>query len=295
MKKAFDECAQDTQLNYYRHDGSHLFGPFIMPQRVGKILVRKQMHNLMIDEVKRQNIPIYYGDKVVDYFESSTKGGVVLASGKRLEADVVAACDGVHSRSWKLVLGYKDEPRSSGFSIFRCSMPTEQAMAHPQVREKFYRKIGVDGKVHDTLEFLMGPHISANMAISKDVSCWLCVYKDNKPDTETSESWGHVVQPSEVLEKISYAPGWDPVFLELVKSSPPIVDWRIMTRNPQPKWVSDKGRVVQCGDSAHVFVPTSANGATQAMEDAISLATCLRLGGSPEEVPKAVRVHNKLR
>lgn len=50
-------------------------------------------------------------------------------------------------------------------------------------------------------------------------------------------------------------------------------------RNPQPKWTSADGYVVQLGDSAHSFIPTSTNGATIALEDGASLAECLRLGG----------------
>jgi 2-polyprenyl-6-methoxyphenol hydroxylase-like FAD-dependent oxidoreductase len=67
-------------------------------------------------------------------------------------------------------------------------------------------------------------------------------------------------------------------------------------RNPNRKWVSKHGRVVQVGDSAHPFLPTSANGATQALEDSITLATCLRVADTGlEGVPMACRVYNKLR
>ena len=52
--------------------------------------------------------------------------------------------------------------------------------------------------------------------------------------------------------------------------------------------------MVQLGDAAHTFIPSSGNGATQAIEDALSLATCLRLGGK-DHVPTAVKVHVKLR
>ena len=46
--------------------------------------------------------------------------------------------------------------------------------------------------------------------------------------------------------------------------------------------------------SAHTFLPCSGNGGTQAIEDAISLATCLQIAGK-SNVPWAVNVHNKLR
>lgn len=53
-------------------------------------------------------------------------------------------------------------------------------------------------------------------------------------------------------------------------------------------------RVVQIGDAAHSYLPASSNGATQAIEDAISLATCLQLAGK-DNVPEAVRSHIRFR
>lgn len=67
-----------------------------------------------------------------------------------------------------------------------------------------------------------------------------------------------------------------------------------MWRDPQTKWISPQGRVLQLGDSAHTFLPSSGNGGTQAIEDAISFATCLQIAGK-SSVPWAVKVHNKLR
>lgn len=67
-----------------------------------------------------------------------------------------------------------------------------------------------------------------------------------------------------------------------------------MWRDPNTKWASDGGLILQLGDSAHSFLPTSANGATQAMEDGISIAACLRLAGK-HNVPLATRVHTQLR
>lgn len=72
------------------------------------------------------------------------------------------------------------------------------------------------------------------------------------------------------------------------------MDWKLLWRDPQPSWVSPKGRVVQAGDSAHTFLPSSGSGVNQGIEDAIGLATCLQLGGNVKTGMWA-RVHNKLR
>lgn len=67
-----------------------------------------------------------------------------------------------------------------------------------------------------------------------------------------------------------------------------------MWRDPQPKWASPGGRVVQIGDAAHTFIPSSGNGGTQAIEDAVSLAACIGLAGK-DNLANAARVHNLLR
>ncbi|UPX11207.1 Salicylate 1-monooxygenase [Ascochyta rabiei] len=67
-----------------------------------------------------------------------------------------------------------------------------------------------------------------------------------------------------------------------------------MWRDLQPQWTSKIGRVVQLGDAAHPFLPTSFSGGTMAMEDAYSLAACLYIAGK-KDVPLAIKVHNKLR
>ena len=83
---------------------------------------------------------------------------------------------------------------------------------------------------------------------------------------------------------------------ELIKQAPNgvMLDWKLMWRNPQPRWVAPRGRVVQIGDAAHPFLPTSANGANMAMEDGYTLAACLQIGGEGN-VPLATKVFNKLR
>lgn len=89
---------------------------------------------------------------------------------------------------------------------------------------------------------------------------------------------------------------WGPDVRDLITACPDnaIFDWKLMFRNPKPNWVSTHGCIVQLGDAAHTFLPSSGNGATQAMEDGISLASCLQLAGKAQ-IPLGVMVHNKLR
>ena len=67
-----------------------------------------------------------------------------------------------------------------------------------------------------------------------------------------------------------------------------------LSRDPLPTWVSKKGRIVLAGDSAHPFLPTSAQGATQSMEDGVTLAICLKRAGKVS-VPDATRTYEAIR
>ena len=115
-------------------------------------------------------------------------------------------------------------------------------------------------------------------------------------DGTAAESWSRFLDADDVLKTLDKEDEWDQIFIEVIKQTPPksIVDYKIMWRDPNTKWASDGGLVLQLGDSAHSFLPTSANGATQAMEDGISIAACLKLAGK-QNIPLATRVHTHLR
>jgi hypothetical protein len=115
-----------------------------------------------------------------------------------------------------------------------------------------------------------------------------------------TESWSNTIDAEEVLKAMNNTPDgvppWSPIFQRLVKCTPPetIINFELWWRDPQLQWASPFSRVVQIGDSAHSFLPSSGNGATQAFEDAVSLASCLQVGGKMN-VEQAVQVHKALR
>jgi 2-polyprenyl-6-methoxyphenol hydroxylase-like FAD-dependent oxidoreductase len=83
--------------------------------------------------------------------------------------------------------------------------------------------------------------------------------------------------------------------LDFVRSAKTdIVDWKLRWRDGSPQWTSEQGRLVRLGDAAHAFFPTAGNGAVQALEDALSLAECVRIAGKANAA-QATKVHNRLR
>ena len=124
---------------------------------------------------------------------------------------------------------------------------------------------------------------------------WGLTYKEGE-DQDTTESWHDTVTNERVLKTLDDTPGWCEAIEALVKRTPPdhIVHWPLLWRDPQPVWHTQTGRIIQIGDAAHSFLPTSGNGATQAIEDAITIAECLKQGGK-QKIPLAVKTHNLLR
>lgn len=121
--------------------------------------------------------------------------------------------------------------------------------------------------------------------------------QDDGKAQETWHSTSHTCEPADAIKHIEDAQGFCPEILRKTMLATPkdkLLDWKIMWRDSQPNWASPQGRVIQLGDAAHTFVPSSGNGANQAMEDATSLASCLQLAGK-DDIPLALRVHNLLR
>ncbi|KAK8086535.1 FAD binding domain protein [Apiospora phragmitis] len=301
-----DAIAEDPWVSYHKITGELIKGPAplswkndddddpLLPRRLYRHHRAKFLRMLML-AVRRAGIEITYGRRVVDYYEDGARqvGGVHLndvggSSGggeitTTMEADLVIAADGVGTKLHGAVNGHDIRAESSGYSLLA---------PYPEL-EHYMRPLD---NGHPHMHIWVGPEISIYFGSYSDVASWAMMHK---ADETAGESWGAQVPVEKVLEFVDTAiPGrLLPVMIkDLIRSTPDdgIVDWKLMLRDPQPRTASAAGRVVQVGDSAHTFLPSSGDGANQAMEDAISLASCLHVGGR-SNIEWAVKVHNKLR
>lgn len=87
---------------------------------------------------------------------------------------------------------------------------------------------------------------------------------------------------------------WDPRCAAIVSKAPSCIDWKLLVHDPLPTWVSKSGRVVLIGDAAHPFLPSSIQGASQAVEDGLTLAITLNLAGK-DSVPLGTRTWESMR
>ncbi|OKL57964.1 hypothetical protein UA08_06659 [Talaromyces atroroseus] len=238
---------------------------------------RPKFHLMLEKQLEETGLKVQYGKRVTRYFDGEPEGnkrpGVELDSGEVSEADLVIAADGIGSHSTKATLGYEARARSTGFAIYRATIPVEFVRSDSELMEKF--------------DLLPNGHGLVQLWFGKTTQAtW-----------EANESWTKHVSPQQVIDDTtSKIEGWPDYVNRLISLTPDdrLIDFELVWRDPQPVWTSPSGRIVQIGDAAHTFFPASGNGANQGLEDAISLAKCLRIAGK-EHVAEATKVHNKLR
>ncbi|KAI5858235.1 putative monooxygenase [Durotheca rogersii] len=251
---------------------------------------RGEFHEVVYNHAREIGVDIRLGARVDDYFEEADHAGVILEGGERLTADVVIAAEGVRSTGRKIVLGFEDKPKASGYAVYRSWFSAEEIAKDPDT--KFLTEGG------DKHIAWLGPDvhfIAACMKGGKDFS-WVCTHKD---DQDIEESW-QLEAPLEDARKV--LEGWDPIVQKILDKTPsPLIDWKLVYRDPLPTWISAGRRIALIGDSAHPFLPTSIQGASQAMEDGATIAVCLREaardanGGGRRNVPEAVAAFEALR
>ncbi|ORY68913.1 uncharacterized protein BCR38DRAFT_482385 [Pseudomassariella vexata] len=228
---------------------------------------RGEFHEIVFQHALELGIEVRLGAKVDDYFEDESGAGVLLEGGEQVKGDVVLAAEGVRSKGRTTVLGYEDKPKASGYAVYRTWFGTEELLKEPDLHwliaegDKHCAWLGPD--VHFIAASLNGENFS-----------WVCTHKD---EADIGESWQWEA-PLEDARKV--LKGWDPLVQKILNRTPsPLVDWKLVYRDPLPTWISPKRRVALIGDAAHPFLPTSIQGASQAMEDGATIAVCLRKAG----------------
>lgn len=243
---------------------------------------RAELHRILFDHARERGVQIRLGENVTDYFEDESGAGVV-SNGLRFTADVVLAAEGVKSRGRKIVLGFEDQPQPSGYAVYRAWFSTEKLRQNPITKHL------VDGDTHTGWIGQDVHFLAAAIKDGREMS-WVCTHRD---DAGIEESWQF---PGKIEDVLKVVDGWAPEVIELVKATPEdhLFDYKLVFRDPLATFVSPKHRIALIGDAAHPFLPTSIQGASQAMEDGVTMAACLDLAGK-NKVTEAMRVYEKIR
>ncbi|KIV96099.1 hypothetical protein PV10_00003 [Exophiala mesophila] len=307
-KEEHEAASYDFCLSYHKQNGEHIYGPvslssFTTTDEVGESTtntprvhrhLRSKFQKVLLKQLNEIGVSIQYNHRAVKYDETHDKAIVEFDNGVRVEADLVVAADGIGTKSFEVVTRKEVRARSSGYAMYRTAYPIEFATADPEVDSKF--GLLPDGQSNS--QMWVGPDMHLFISRTPDIFSWNMTHKDTSANS--AETWYGThskCTPADAIQFLATTLGSCPEILRKVFNTTPedhLVDWKLLWRDPESVWTSPKGRVIQLGDAAHTFVPSSGNGATQAIEDAMSLASCLEIGGK-SNVPMALRVHNLLR
>jgi salicylate hydroxylase len=105
------------------------------------------------------------------------------------------------------------------------------------------------------------------------------------------ESWSAVGDPEDLAREFA---GWDPMVEAIIAQvkTKTTFRWGLFDREPLPTWT--RGRLTLLGDAAHPMLPHAGQGANQAIEDAVTLATLLSRADR-ESAPRALLIYEQLR
>jgi hypothetical protein len=120
--------------------------------------------------------------------------------------DVVFAAEGVRSPGRKIVLGYEDQPRSSGYAVFRAWFPLDAIAKNEHIKHLIVQGDTHSGWIGSDAHFL-----TASVKNGEDFS-WVLAHKEG---TTFKESWPF---PGKVEDTMRCLEEWDPRTHDIVKS-----------------------------------------------------------------------------
>jgi salicylate hydroxylase len=226
-----------------------------------------QIHRAALIDVLRSAIDarapgaIRTGTTVTGY-ETATQMAEARTTAGSVEGDVIIGADGVHSLIRAQMLG-PDRPRFTGNVAWRTVVPRDRLVGH-------------DIPPGACIWAGEGRHAVTYPLAGGDVVNFVGVVEQSD---WRSESWTETGRREDALADFQ---GWSPLIPAIIQEADAHFRWALHDRAPLAKW-SD-GRVGLVGDACHPMLPSLAQGACQAMEDAWIIAKTLT--GAPD-IPAA--------
>jgi salicylate hydroxylase len=217
------------------------------------VVHRGDLHGVFLKACRDSDlIDLRVSSEVVGYGQDGASVTAQLANGERVTGSLLIGADGLWSNVRKQVTG-DGPPRVSGHTTYRSVIPTEQM---PEDLRWNAATLWAGPKCHIVHYPLSGWKVF-NLVVTYHNDAPEPVAGKPVPEQEVMQGFGHVHECAQNI--IRHGTNWRL--------------WVLCDRDPTERWVD--GRVALLGDAAHPMLQYFAQGACQAMEDAVCLSHML--------------------
>ncbi len=218
------------------------------------VIYRADLHQVFLDACKAlPNVTLRTSAKVESFTQDSAGVQVRLAGGEVLEGAALVGADGLWSRIREAIVG-DGKPRVSGHIAYRAVLKRQEVPSHLWSDDVLLWGGEKTHLVHYPLR-------------RGELFNLVAVFHSNKYD----EGWNTFGDSAELNERFAQAV---PQVRELLGKIETWKMWVLCDREPVKNWTD--GRATLLGDAAHPMLQYLAQGAGQAIEDAVVLREALR-------------------
>ncbi len=241
-------------------------------QRFGNpyvVVHRAELHTLLLNAcLATEGVELRGSSTAVGYEQDATGATLLLAGGERVTGDALIGADGINSAIRAQLVG-DGEPRISGLTVYRAVIPMEQV---PQELRAATAVTWWAGPGCHFVHYPIAGGSHLNLAASSDNGATVATAGvPVEKDAVRAEFAALGEAPHRLLE---LGEGWR--------------TWVLVDRDPVADWCD--GRVTLLGDAAHPMLHYAAQGACQALEDAVLLGELLDC--SAAELPQRFEKYN---
>jgi salicylate hydroxylase len=263
--------AKWVDAQYRRSDGA--YAAAMWPPAIASTIEFYGMHRADLLTMFVSRLPpeiINTGHRCVGFEQDEEQATLIFANGARATADVVIGADGIHSALQQYVTP-PSAPLYSG-SIACRGVISAASVAWPSGAMRNWLGAG--------RHFLVFP-VRANELLN-----YVGFVTSDEP---LKESWSAVGDPAALAREFA---GWDPLVEAIIAEVKTTFRWGLFDREPLSTWT--RGRLTLLGDAAHPMLPHAGQGANQAIEDAIAVATVLGRADR-DSAPRALIIYEGVR
>jgi len=235
------------------------------------VIYRADLHQVFLDACRAQsNVTLRTSARVASFEQAESGVTVRLEDGETVDGCALIGADGMWSRIREAVVG-DGKPRVSGHIAYRAVLKREDVPAHLWSDDV-------------TLWGGEKTHLVHYPLRRGELFNLVAVFHSNKYD----EGWNTFGDTAELNERFALA---CPQVKELLGKIETWKMWVLCDREPVKNW-TDR-RVTLLGDAAHPMLQYLAQGAGQAIEDAVVLREALR--HTRGDLPKAFQKYQQAR